>query len=267
VLATQLTPPTVAPLEGPIRTDDPARHVSNTCAPGQHTAVWLAELTLGGQGLQVPIYVDPVTQGTPVAQVASFQFQVCFGSPDRPANAGSAPLGAKLITATLNLNQAVTRTPPRTAQNVWRGVFTPWTAGPAGTPNAAGTVEARSVVALPKILTLNVRARTGRRVALSGQLSEAGAGVANRVVQILRAGRTGALRVFARRTTNASGRFTHTIRFRRGGIYRFQVRAVVPERDLGAAGCAGTSLAPAGCVSATAAGFTAQSAVVRARIR
>jgi hypothetical protein len=262
VLATAISPDTIAPLEGPIRVADRTQHQTSACAPGLHSAVWIAELAFSGQTIPVPFYVDEVPAAQQATIGASHTIVTCFASPSIPPAAGGAPLGAKILDARLTLVRTLTRTPTGTAQNVWRGIFTPYLPN-SGTPNAAGTVEARSFVGLPKTLTLRVVVRK-RVVTLSGQLSEGGVGVPNVRVLILRGARGRALQVFVRnRSTNASGRFTHTIRYRSGGSYRFQVRAVVPERDLGAAGCGGTSAAPAGCVSATAAGYTVQSAPTR----
>lgn len=265
VLATAISPDTVAPLEGPVRAQDPAQFVNNQCAPGAHSAVWVAELAFSGQTIPVPFYVDAVPAANQQALQASHTITVCFSSPYIPPAAGGAPLGAKILTANLTFVESVTTTPSSAALNVWRGIFTPYVVGTA-TANAPGTVEARSMSALPKRITLTVRV-TRRVIRLTGRLTEGPVGVAGRTVVISRARsprrQPFRMGILARKTTGANGQFAHTLRVRRAGFHRFQVRAVVPERDLGAAGCAGPSPAPGGCVSATAGGFTVQGAVSR----
>src|SRR5215208_3208173 len=73
-------------------TADPAKYASNPSNLGctgqaTHAAVWLLNLTLAGQTLPVPVYVDRVTTGAETG-FAGLKLQVCFSSPDVPASAG-----------------------------------------------------------------------------------------------------------------------------------------------------------------------------------
>src|SRR5436305_4534802 len=47
------------PLEGTVVADDPANHTADPCAPGSHFAVWILNLSIAGNVIAVPIYVDP----------------------------------------------------------------------------------------------------------------------------------------------------------------------------------------------------------------
>jgi hypothetical protein len=251
-----------APVAGNVVTDDPARYVTN---PGNlgctgqatHAAVWLLNLTLAGQTLPVPVYVDPVTAG-PETGFAAVKLQVCFSSPDIPQSAGGAANGAQPVAASMTLDNVVTN-PQTPGTYTWRTLFTPYVPGTA-TINAAGTVEARSLVQLPTQLTLTgkrVRRRVGRTnatfVTLSGALTQVNVGVAGQRVAIRANGR--ALRTV---TTGANGRFTTTLRITRRTS--FTAVAALPSRRDDATGCAGPSLAPGGCQAATTAPVTVAAA-------
>lgn len=260
VQATRISADAILPLNGTVVTDNPANHAASLCAPGTHSAVWLLRLEAAGQTLTVPVYIDTVSAG-PEATFASFKLQVCLPSPHIPPEQGGAAFGAKLLTATLTLNQILTA-PATRGQYVWPGAFTPYAAGSA-LPNVAGTVEARAVVRLPGQLTLNGRItnRARRAILLSGALTENLAGITGMTVQIQIGGRTS-----FRTRTGASGRYSLALR-RRGSARRitsaFRARVVVPARDVRSTACAGPSLAPGGCVSATASSFTLLSRTVR----
>jgi hypothetical protein len=259
VQATRISADAILPLSGTVVTDDPAKYTANPCAPGAHAAVWLLRLEAAGQTLVVPVYVDPVSAG-PEAAFAQFKLQVCLPSPAIPPEQGGAAFGAKLLTADLTLSQ-VFAAPATRGQFVWPALFTPYPATP-GPPNAAGTVEARAVVRLPAQLTLSGRItnRARRTIRLSGALTENLVGIPAMMVEVLIGGR----RAFAARS---GSRGQYSIGLRRTGKGRvtstFRARARVPVRDVTVAGCAGPSLVPGGCVSATAGAFTILSRTVR----
>src|SRR5207302_1917715 len=117
-------------------------------------------------------YVD-ATSG-PEASVGSYKLQVCLPPPDVPAGTpGRSAFGAKLFHAKLTLTNVFT-TPSTPNIYWWRAVFTPYTPG-AGTPNAAGTVEARSAALVPITVTLTAKYDPKTKSAkLSGSLSVAG---------------------------------------------------------------------------------------------
>ena len=261
-------PQSRAPVNGVIRADNPATYAAAAarCAgPGTPVdAVWVLALTSPtGAPIAIPMYVTRVT-AAPEAAFASAKMTVCLASPDDPT---SQLPGAKLVTATLTLTGVLTN-PAARGPYPWRAIFTPYVRGTT-TANLAGTVEARSIVRLPARLNLSVRITSPRKrtVVLTGGLTEALSGVPGVTVEVQRAGvirRVGAyaLRTFGRTRTRPDGSFRAQIRFKRRGMHVFRVRARVPTRNVTATQCAPPSPAPRGCVSATIAGYTIQSAIV-----
>jgi hypothetical protein len=260
VQALAISADAILPLQGVIRTDDPARYVANPCAPGTHNAVWVLVLEAAGRTLNVPIYVDSVTSG-PEATFAQVKLVVCLPPPDIPEAQGGAAFGAKLLTATLTLSQATITAPTAAGRYVWPAIFTPYGVK-TGRPNVTGTVEARAVVPLPARLTLNGRitSRKNRTVALAGLLTEGGTGIAGATVELL----VGGKRQFTGRT-GSRGQYAFALRRRgRGKITStFRARARVPVRDVTAAGCTTPTRPPVPCVSATEGAFTILSRAVR----
>jgi hypothetical protein len=244
------------PLTGSVIAADPnaPASVNNPCAPGVHAAVWNLVLTAAGQTLNVPVYLDTITQG-PEVSFAKFKMQICLPSPDVPADQGGATFGAKLIFAQFSV-KGVFNNPTARGENVFRGLFTPYVAG-SGTVNPLGTVEARSTTRLPAQLSLAavVNQRTGV-VTIRGTLSEFNVGLAGQKIK-LRLGTTArGVKIIRTLTTNAKGNYAATLRLKKGQTRYLRTDVFVPVRDNTATGCAGTSLAPAGCTSATLPSFT-----------
>jgi hypothetical protein len=242
----------VVPLNGTIAVENPANHTTSPCAPGLHTAVWMITLQAPTGQLNVPVYVDR-TSG-PEANLGAYRIRVCLPSPHIPQSAGGAALGAKLVRADLRLNQ-VFRTPTSAEEYLWRVVATPW-AAPA-TPNAAGTVEARSTIALPAALSISATSRR-RTLTVTGRLTEGPAGVSRGTV-VVRVGR----RPYTVRT-NATGRYTVRVRFRRAARPTVRATGTTAVRS---ETCSGPSPAPAGCVTHTRPNFTVNSRTLRPRVR
>lgn len=248
-----------ATVEGAIVADDPAKYTTNPaavqCAGAvRHDAVWLLNLSLQGQSLQVPVFVDRVAQG-PETGFASFKLQVCFASPDVPPSQGGQSVGAMPIEMQLTLNSGVFRNPSTNGTYSWRALVTPYNPGTA-TANPALTEEVRSLVLLPTQLTLagrKVIRKVGKRrlayATLNGTLTQVNAGVAGRFVRILANGKR-----VATVSTNASGVYRVTLRLRARTTYTAQ--AVIPVRDAGATGCASPLPGTAGCTKATVAPAT-----------
>jgi hypothetical protein len=236
------------PLAGDVVVDNPASHVTDFCAPGTHAAVWILRLSVLGQTIALPVYVDP-TVGTESALGAA-KLQVCLGPADVPQGSpGRSPNGAQLLDATFTVNGVLT---PPTGPVRWIAFTTPYTPS-TGTPNVAGTVETRSFVG-PGAITLSgrVTSKKKKQVTLSGAVTQSGLGAAGRVSILI----NGRARTTA--TANASGRYSKKVT----GIGKrstFQARVTVPARDVTATGCATATQAGVNCVSATASGFTAVS--------
>jgi hypothetical protein len=128
-----------------------------------HTTIWVLNTSLQGQTVAIPVFVDQV--GPLVVQT------VCLPSPDVPEAMGGAKFGAQLFAADFTIKNVFTNAGTSNDYE-WAGIFTPYTPGTA-TPNAPGTLEARTLVGLPSSLTLKrVAAKTGFK--LVGQLKIAG---------------------------------------------------------------------------------------------
>lgn len=239
----------VIDLNGTLVADNPANHVSNTCSPGLHQAVWIATLGVQGspQTVRIAVYVDS-TAGAPDAGLGAVRLQVCLPSPDVPESQGGAPLGTKLLEATFTIDRVFTA--PQSGALQWLGRFVPYAAG-TSTPNLASGVESRALIRLPQRISLRSRrvTRPGRRlVALAGVVTEAGRGVDAAVVRISGGGRVRTAR------TAPHGGFLLFVPLTRTTTFKAAVS--VPDRDVSATVCPP-------CVSASAAGFQASSRPLR----
>ena len=246
------------PLEGDVVVDSPAKYVTNPCSPGTHQAVWILRLSVAGQTIALPVYVDS-TSGAE-SPLGSAKLQVCLGPSDVPAGApGRSPNGAQLLDATFTVNGVLT---PPVGPARWTAFTTPYNAG-TGTPNAAGTVETRSFVG-PGAVTLSAKVtnRKTKRVTLSGRVTQSGLAVVARV------------RIFVNnkarftQATKADGTYSLALRNTSPRVTTtfFQARVTVGARDITATGCAAPTQTGVRCVSATAGGFTAVSRKVRIRL-
>jgi hypothetical protein len=253
IIAFAISPTQPLPLKGVIQADDPAKYVANPCSPGTHEAVWLLRLQAAGTELAVPGYVDTVTAPTE-APLGKFKLQFCLPSPYIPPSAGGAMLGAKLVSATLHLSSAFAL-PSQNGSYGWTAVTTPYTVG-AGTPNAAGTVQARAFVQLPAQLSLKAKVKK-KTATLSGALRVNLAGLAGVKVSLLSGSSRTKLKAAGSATTRAGGAFTFRKTVRKTTYFR--ARVTVATRSASCTG--GVPNIP--CASASANGFTAQSAVIK----
>jgi hypothetical protein len=199
---------TARDLSGTIVTDDPAKHTADACAPGTHAGVWILNVTAAGITAPLPMYVD-TTSGAETARGA-YRFVICLQSPYVDASAGGAPLGARLLEADLDFPQIFTN-PAMANLYVWRAYVTPYAVG-TSTPNAAGTVEVRSDVALPYRLTLKgARDKKNGTVAIiTGTVSAVGLGVVGAPVRFLvgTSRDVAKMKLTGRATTVKGGKFT-----------------------------------------------------------
>jgi hypothetical protein len=253
IIAFAISPTQPLPIKGVIQADDPAKYLTNPCAPGPHEAVWLLRLQAAGTELAVPGYVDTVTAPAE-APLGKFKLQFCLPSPYIPPAAGGAMLGAKLVSATLHLSN-VFALPAQNGSYGWTAVTTPYTVG-TGTPNPAGTVQARAFVQLPAQLSLKAKVKK-RTATLSGALRLNLAGLAGVKVSLLSGSSRTKLKAAGSATTRARGAFSFRKTVRKTTYFR--ARVTVATR---AASCTG-GVPGIPCASATANGFTAQSAIVK----
>jgi hypothetical protein len=251
------------PLSGPVTTDDPSKTTANLCSPGTNAAVWNMNLSVAGQTLVVPIYVNP-TAG-PAAALGAYNLKICLPPWDVPVGTpGRAFDGAQLLDAKFTVNKILT-TPTGAGVLKWETLFTPYTPG-KGTPNAAGTFEARAFVPIPILLGGRVsyfkKTNTWK---LSGTATEGGLPLSGVTVKIARGLSAAKLAVKSSVKTGASGSWNASGKLVPKKTTYFQVSATVGERDYMATGCQSplTPFAPAGCVTATLSPWSAKSAVIR----
>jgi hypothetical protein len=259
---TQLT----LPLSGTVNTDNPATHTADACSPGTHAAVWILNLSVAGETLPVPMYVDPTTGAE--AALGAYKLVICLPPPDVPVGTpGRAAFGAQLLDAQFTVNN-IFATPSGGGLLRWESLFTPYNAG-KGTVNAVGTFEARAFVPLPVGLSLGVKyVKKTKSYTLKGKLSEGGLPVAGSTVSILRGASATKLATVKSATTAADGSWSAKGKLSAKAtkpVY-FKVTASAKESDYTAQGCQNPlapTIAPAGCVSATLPPWTATSVVVK----
>jgi hypothetical protein len=251
------------PLDGTVIADDPANHTADPCAPGTHFAVWVLNLSVAGNTIALPVYVDP-TAGAETA-FGAYKLRTCFGPPDvPPGTPGRSPNGAQLLDASFTVNSAITA-PTAPARYVWRALLTPWTPG-TGVPNVAGTVEARSFVDLPGAISLSASyVRKSNSYRLSGTVKAGGTAVGGAKVDVYR-GRTAKVAKAGSTTTKAGGTYSVAGKLTPKKTTFFQTRATGGGDDY-PAGCTAAGLAPAPvpCATATLGGWSAVSRVISIR--
>ena len=236
------------PLEGDVVVDNPANHLTDACAPGAHQAVWILRLSVAGQTIALPVYVDPTT-GVEAA-LGSAKLVTCLGPADVPQGTpGRSPNGAQLRSAKFKVNGAVI---PAAGAARWIAFTTPYTPL-TGQPNVAGTVETRSFVGPGTVtLTAKVTSKKKKQVTLSGLVTQSGLAAVAKVSLLING------KAKASATSNAAGRYSKKVKGT-GKRSTFQATVTAAARDLGAEGCANPTQPPIPCVSATAGGFTATS--------
>jgi hypothetical protein len=255
---------TLAPATGQVVVGDRTSSTLQTSAAQctgtpTHAAIWMLNVTLSGQTLPVPAYVDPTSR--PEADFSSAKLVFCLPNPYEQAQPPSsrAAFGAKIVDAKLTLSAGVLTNPSLADYYRWRSVITPWTVN-GSAPNPAGTIETQAIVANSASLTLKgklktVRHKKGSRTAvtnsvlLSGRLlvgTQGGGGV--KVAFFVNGKSAGSA------TTNSTGVFSKTFGLRKKSSFR--VTATVPIFEIPVCGAPLSALyAPAGCVGATTGGY------------
>ncbi|HWX09136.1 MAG TPA: hypothetical protein VNY33_04080 [Gaiellaceae bacterium] len=256
------------PLSGSVLTDNPANHTADACSPGTHAAVWILNLSVSGQTLQVPQYVDP-TSG-PEAALGGYKIVTCLPPPDVPVGTpGRAAFGAQLLDAQFTVN-SIFSTPSSGGLIRWETLFTPYTPG-KGTPNAVGTFEARSFVPLPVSLNLTATyTKKTKTYTLKGKAAEGGVPVSGTSVIILSGANATQLSGSRTVTTKADGSFIASGKLTgtKPKPRYFKASTRVVERDYTAQGCQSPlapTIAPGGCVSATLPPWATTSVVVHVK--
>jgi hypothetical protein len=243
------------PLTGDVLVDDPAKYTKSPCSPGNNQAVWILQLSVAGQTINLPVYVNPTASVE--TGLGAAKLTVCLQPADTPQGSPNrSPFGAQLKNATFAVDNVFT---PPTGAVRWESLWTPYAAG-TGVPNAAGTVEARAFVG-PGAITLagRVTSKKKRAAQLNGKVTASGAGIAGASVSITLNGKA---RYKAK--TSATGAYKLKIKLKKGTSV-FQAKTTVAERDVTTTGCTTPAVPPVPCVSATQGGFTATSKKVRLR--
>jgi hypothetical protein len=262
--ALAISPDAIIQADGAVIASDPstpALQASGLQCTGSatHAAIWLLHVTVSGQTIDVPVYVDP-TSGTETA-LGIAKLQLCLSSPYEAAGAARAPFGVKIVNAKITLDAGVITT-PATGAFLWRAAITPWTVEGA-TPNLPGTVEAQSIVALPpaaklKAVVKKVKKTKKNTVTLTGSVTQGGTPVAGATVTLLAGGKKAATV-----KTNARGLFSKKLVLKK--TTKFRARVLAPQRDSACQSPLPTALVPGGCMGATSAAFTVASPTVVAR--
>jgi hypothetical protein len=255
------------PLTGNVVTSDPTtaanRAGSAQCTQlPQSQAVWIMNLSVAGQTLAIPIYVNATT-GAPDAALGPYRLSICLPPPDVPQGTpGRAFEGAQLLDAVLTTNGVFT-TPTSGGLAKWDALFTPYNPG-KGTPNVAGTFEARGFVPLPTIITVSAKWKSKKThtFTVSGKVTEGGNPAAGLTLTVLRGTSSSSLPRIGSATTSATGSYSFTGKGAKKKTYYFQVLGSTGERDFTATGCTSPA-APGGCVKATLSKWSGKSVIVR----
>jgi hypothetical protein len=251
----------IAGATGPVLVADPndaaIQQVATACThKAVHAAIWVLRIAVSTQTMDVPVYVDPTTGGE--TSFGSAKLVACLPQPYASSRPGYAPLGTKFSDLRTTLSAGVFTNPLFAGSHVWRAVVTPWRTDGAA-PDLASTVEAQGVVGVPASLSLKAKVQTTRRakrvtssVLLSGTLLENLRGIAAAKVSFF-----GNDRSAGAATTSANGAFSRK-RFLAQRT-SFTATATVPTRELPCIDPLPSTLAPAGCASATRAGYKLRS--------
>lgn len=190
---------------------------AQACAPGAHSAVWRASVSIAGQAAVFTIFIDATPGG-------GYTLQTC--PTGLPGDNSSA-----LVLSIYGINNLASPAAP--GRYVWRALVT---------PQMGAAYELQAVVPLPDTVTIHGRYDNKRKEALlTGKVMEAGKPAANADVTLV-----------ATRKENYFADF-HT-RTKSDGSYSFRTRiARTTDFDVAVKGavrtCEGTTTAPGGCIS------------------
>jgi hypothetical protein len=229
------------------------------CDEGPHAASWVVNITGGAGGYwNFPVFLDRTTGSE--TQFGEQKLVICPTAPDVPsAHPKRSPNGERLIS--LNLNLTVLTNPAAAGDVRWRATATPFAPG-LGTLDAAGRIEAQSLLSLPQRISFTAR-RNGKSATVTGKLTANGKPLAGVLVQIEVSKTKKRLTPFDRVRTSASGTFTKS--FRVTGTRYFRANVTLGQTDLGKAACTQSFGAAVPCVGASSGGTHLLSGVIRVR--
>jgi hypothetical protein len=225
-----------------------------------HSAYWVLILQAAGQTLELPVFVDAPAAGTGASAFAAASIQACLPPPDVPTGTpGRASFGFKLTQVDFKVNNVFASA--GNGQPRWRVLATPYTPN-TGRPNPAGSVEAQSVIAFPRVLTLRkpgVKASKGTATVTVTGAAQLAAGVAT-TLRLYRGKSAAGLSPSVTLSRTGPG-FRGTLRIKqtaKSQVVFFQARATLAA---GTTTCTPTFGVP--CVSATRAAVIVRSGTVR----
>ncbi len=253
----------VLPLSGAVVADNPAAHTADAtaCVGGAAAAVWNLNLSVAGQSVQVPLYVNPTT-GAETA-LGSYRLVICLPPPDVPVGTpGRAVFGVQVLDAVFTVNGIFT-TPGSAGTQGWQALFTPYNPG-QGTVNAAGTFEAQALVGLPVVAKAKAVSVKHKTYKVTGVVTAGGTGAAGVSVKLYRGTSSGKLAAAGSATTGTGGTFSFSGKLGRKPLF-FQVQAKAAERATACVSPLPATIAPAGCAGATLSGWNATSATVKVK--
>ena len=256
------------PLSGNVVTASPASFTQqSTQCTGNPTsaAVWVLNLSVAGQTIQLPVYVNPTAGAEQV--LGAEKISVCLPPWDIPEALGGAAQGAQVLDVRFTVNGVFT-TPNAGGLLKWDALVTPYTPK-TGKANPTGTFEARGFVPLPVILGLHpTYVSKTNTVRLTGKVTEGGLAVPSLQVHISRGVSPSRLTQQSSTRTTASGAYKTAGHLKPRKTTYFRINASKEEHDY-AAGCqnpAPVTVAPAGCVSAKLSNWSVQSAVLKLKV-
>jgi hypothetical protein len=225
-----------------------------------HSAYWVLILQAAGQTLELPVFVDAPAAGTGASAFAAASIQACLPPPDVPTGTpGRASFGFKLTQVDFKVNNVFASA--GNGQPRWRVLATPYTPN-TGRPNPAGSVEAQSVIAFPRVLTLRkpgVKASKGTATVTVTGAAQLAAGVAT-TLRLYRGKSAAGLSPSVTLSRTGPG-FRGTLRIKqtaKSQVVFLQARATLAA---GTTTCTPTFGVP--CVSATRAAVIVRSGTVR----
>lgn len=211
-------------------------------------AVWLLHLSVAGQTLDVPMYAFQ-TSGAE-ASLGAYKLTTCLPPPDVPSGTpGRAAFGAQLLDADFTVSGVFSGD-----TGTWETLVTPYNPG-QGTPNAAGTFEARSI---PGSATVSLKAKLNKKthvVALTGTVSGGGSGT----VTVYRGSTPIAT------ATASGGKFAAKAKATGKKAVSFKATVKGEESQATCSPALPATVAPAGCASATVGAFDATSNTVKVK--
>lgn len=226
-------------VDGAIVVDDPAVYaadaVAQACAPGAHTALWRASLSVVGQQIPLSIVVDAASG----ADAATHAYTIRF-CPLRAPSAG-LPVGVTFLLTSAYFEDLVSG-PAAPGDYTWSALVTPAT---QFAPDPSRAFELRADIPVPQTFTMAARydAKTKSAV-LTGQLTAVGKPRAGVAISLAASSGTDSFETLGTVRTDASGGF----RLRRavGRTTRFGAQVSTDPES-----CAAPSTAPGGCLSET----------------